>query len=175
MRPALLSAVLAAGAAWGNGSTYSVEAPSSVAGGAVAGALVAGVVVWQSSSHGSRATGAAFGTCARDSDCTSGNMCEPTRGECVRRDSAAVSQRRDAIALWLRDRVVEVREELALGRGPVIGTLANAAAVPAPTLGRALRANRAELLKLIGDGSDVTWSARFLHRVEELAAAPQRS
>ena len=68
----------------------------------------------------------------------------------------------------LRQSVVELREELALGRGPVIQGLAAAQGVPDRALGPVLRAHRAELVALMGDGSDPAWSARFLARVEAL-------
>jgi hypothetical protein len=46
--------------------------------------------------------------------------------------------------------------------------LASVHRVSPVALGRALRAHRAELAGLIGDGADAAWADRFLRRVEEL-------
>jgi hypothetical protein len=38
--------------------------------------------------------------------------------------------------------------------------------VPAAALGRVLRAHRAELIDLMGDGSDPAWTSRFLFTLD---------
>lgn len=107
--------------------------------------------------------------CASSRDCADTYQCSAQ--QCVRRDDPKSSQRQEATRLFLEARVVELREELALGRGPLIDGLAASAAVPAGALGQTLRAHRAQLVALIGDASDPTWAARFLAQVDALAAA----
>lgn len=110
------------------------------------------------------------GKCGLDADCAEGLVC--SYAICVTQPPSPPSSslRRRASELYLRARVVELREELALGRGPVINGLAQAEGVPAKELGRALRQHRSELVTLIGDSSDPAWSAKFLTRLEALCA-----
>lgn len=103
--------------------------------------------------------------CVSDSECRSSQTC--SNGQCATIPPAPSSSlRRQGSELYLRERSVELREELALGRGPVINALANMEGVPAQALGRALREHRAELAQLMGDGPG--WSAKFLTRVDAL-------
>ena len=107
-------------------------------------------------------------SCSSDAQCGAGQVCGA--GACIAAPPLpdATSMRRRGSELYLRERAVELREELALGRGPLITGLANAQGVPARELGRTLREHRAELVALIGDGSDTQWSAKFLSRVDTL-------
>lgn len=107
------------------------------------------------------------GRCGQDSDCASGLVCRASY--CAIPEQVRLKD--EATHVFLAARAVELREELLLGKGPVIATLANVTAVPAPKLGQTLRAHRTELIALIGDGSDPHWSARFMKRVNVLVAA----
>jgi hypothetical protein len=103
--------------------------------------------------------------CESESECSLSQTC--SNGQCVSIPPAPSSSlRRRGSELYLRERAVELREELALGQGPVINGLANVEGVPAKKLGRALREHRAELARLMGEGPD--WPARFLTRVDAL-------
>ncbi len=104
------------------------------------------------------------GRCGQDTDCAQGLVCRSSY--CAVPEQ--VQLRRQAVQVYLAARVVELREELVFGRGPIISTLAGVTAVPAPRLGQTLRAHRRELVSLIGDGSDAGWSNRFLQRVDAL-------
>ncbi len=112
--------------------------------------------------------------CESDHDCHSSSQCAQKR--CVSRPAAGTSPatptslRRQGAELYLRARRVQLREELALGRGPMINVLARVEQVPAQQLGRTLREHHAELSALIGDEADPKWSTRFLARVDELCA-----
>jgi len=76
--------------------------------------------------------------------------------------------------LYLRERLVELREDLATGSGPVIATLANVQRVPVAALGRVLRAHRAELAPLLNaPGPD--WAGEFLLKVEQLLGERNRA
>lgn len=103
--------------------------------------------------------------CQSDAECRLSQTC--SSGQCVSTPPAPSSSlRRQGSELYLRERAVELREELALGQGPVINGLANVEGVSAKKLGRALREHRAELALLIGAGPE--WSAKFLTRVDAL-------
>jgi len=134
------------------------------------------------------ATGSGKGAEATRTDCTLASDCHPayecSAGRCITRPFVSsppppesepppppppqTSMRRQGSELLVRDRVVELREELALGRGPVISYLARIEGVPPEKLGRALREHRAELLGLIGAADGSAWAGQFLNRVEQL-------
>jgi hypothetical protein len=107
---------------------------------------------------------------ASHAECQRGGEC-PTPTECREGEHCPVrppTLLRQGAELVVRDRVVELRQELALGRGPVIATLATTQGLSAAELGRTLREHRVELAALIGDASDAQWPTRFLDRVERL-------
>ena len=107
--------------------------------------------------------------CSTDAQCYQGQSC--ISGQCISPPPPpppGASLRRRGSELFLRDRTVQLRQDLALGEGPVIATLAEMNGVSARLLGRAMRARRAELVTLMGDGRDVTWTRRFLVEVEAL-------
>jgi hypothetical protein len=105
--------------------------------------------------------------CETPADCGAGKTC--ASGRCAAEPPLPpTSLRRQGSELYVRERVVELREELALGQGPVINGLANVEGVSAKKLGRALREHRAELVALIGDGSGDAWASKFVTRVEQL-------
>jgi hypothetical protein len=102
--------------------------------------------------------------CTSDAQCGPGMVCEA--GQCAPPPSPPMLRR--GRELFLRERVVQLRQDLAFGAGPVITMLASVHQVSPVALGRTLRAHRAELAGLIGDGADASWADRFLRRVEEL-------
>ena len=160
----LAAMLLAASSAHAQGSTWSPKSPLELGVGLVAASVSA---TTYGLTQAQRAK-SADAQCASHRDCADTYQCSAHR--CVRRDDPKATQQRDATRLFLEARVVELREELALGRGPVIAGLAAAAEVPAAKLGLAMRAHRAELVALIGDGSDPGWAARFLQQVDALGA-----
>ena len=104
--------------------------------------------------------------CASDLQCLQGERC--VNGQCLTPPPTPPSsslQRRGS-ELYLRERSMQLRQDLALGEGPVIATLAALKGVSPGALGRAMRARRAELVAVVGDGSDPTWPARLLVEVE---------
>ncbi len=157
-----------------------VHAFASSGGEAVGSLLVSSIEI---SCRVSTAASAANGTSrSADStarDCSVSSDCHPAyectaMGRCVTRSLEAApasqtSMRRQGTELLVRNRVVELREELALGRGPVISHLARAEGVPAEKLGRVLREHRAELLTLIGAADGSAWAGQFMNRVEQLS------
>ncbi len=120
--------------------------------------------------------------CSSERVCVEGQVC--VNGECelappppppvlLQREAApeprlAELQRRST-QVYLREHASQLRQDVALGAGPVISTLSSVEQVPAVKLGRVLRAHHAELLALIGDGADEKWPERFLQRVTELS------
>lgn len=145
-------------------STWTPQTPTEAIVGV--GVALVGTSVWGSahaSSEGtSRRSSGLDRSCHDDGDCADTTRCE--RQQCVRRGAVAATQRDDAARLFLRSRAVALREELALGRGPVLAAVAGEAAGPA------LKAHRAELVALIGDGSDPAWPDRFLARAAALVS-----
>lgn len=107
--------------------------------------------------------------CEDDGQCAAGQRCVNTQCLSPPPMPPSSSLQRWGTELFLTSRAVQLREDLALGEGPVISTLAAIQRVPASTLGRQLRARRAELIKLVGDGSDELWASRFLLEVEALS------
>lgn len=99
--------------------------------------------------------------CTVNEQCGPGFVC--LNGACVTPPTL-----RRGTELFLRQRVVQLRQELTFGEGPVITALASFHHVSPTELGRTLRSHRAELTTLMGDGSDDAWAGRFLRRVEEL-------
>jgi hypothetical protein len=80
-----------------------------------------------------------------------------------------------ASELYVRERSVQLREELALGRGPAIDGLAGLGQAKASKLGPVLRTHRAELVALMGPVSDTQWAPKFLRRVEQLSRECDRT
>jgi hypothetical protein len=120
--------------------------------------------------------------CAPGQSCGNGHCLSPppllplpglgeARGE--KKTSSLISLQRRGAEVYLRERAVQLRQDLALGEGPVISMLALDHRVPAPQLGRTLRTHRAELAALMDD-TDATWPARFLERLDALCARPVR-
>jgi Cys-rich repeat protein len=113
--------------------------------------------------------------CSTDAHCYQGQSC--INGQCINPPPPpppGASLWRRGSEFFLRDRTVQLRQDLALGEGPVIATLAELHGVSARLLGRAMRAHRAELVALMGDGKDVTWTRRFLLEVEALCEQQAR-
>lgn len=104
--------------------------------------------------------------CESDVHCMQGQRC--VNGECLTPPPTPPSSslQRKGSELYLRERAVQLRQDLALGEGPVIATLATLKGVSPAALGRAMRARRAALVAVMGDGSDPSWPARFLVEVE---------
>jgi len=112
-------------------------------------------------------------SCTTDAECGQGQSC--VSGQCSLPPPpppppppSVLLQR--GSELFLRGRTVQLRQDLALGEGPVISTLAVMERVSPVALGRVMRAHRAELVELMGDSSDTSWVPRFLRRVEALNA-----
>ena len=112
--------------------------------------------------------------CDSAAQCAPGQSC--SNGQCLSPPPPPPSSSlwRRGSELYLRGRTVQLREDLALGEGPVIATLAVVRGLPAAALGRALRAHRAALVKVMGDGTDATWPSRFLLELEVLCADSPR-
>lgn len=98
--------------------------------------------------------------CAQGQSCVSGQCLSPPPSP------PSSSLQRKGEELYVRERAVQLRQDLALGEGPVISTLASLQGVSPATLGRAMRAHRAALVAVMGDGSDPTWPRRFLLELE---------
>lgn len=118
--------------------------------------------------------------CTSDEHCMQGQSC--VNGTCMSPPPfppPSSSLERRGTELYLRERAAQLREDVALGGGPVLASLALEHKVTVRKLGLILRANRAELRHLVGDRADTTWPARFLDRVEQLLspklAATQRA
>ena len=143
------------------------------------------------SSKGRAATREAPDTCRTQADCPADFICYrfETSGErhCSKQATREAEPPKSAAAtddptlrasselirrgaeLFLRERVVQLREELALGKGPVITALAAARGESAVKLGRTLRAHRAQLVEVISDASGSDWAGEFLRRVDLLS------
>lgn len=106
---------------------------------------------------------------SRPGKCPPGKLCELSSRSGAPPPSSIEGQ---AFERYVGQSAVRLREELALGKGPVINAIARTQGVPAPTLGRTLRAHREELVALMGDGRTDDWAGRFLARVEELGLPP---
>lgn len=110
--------------------------------------------------------------CTVDGDCTAGYVCWDRHCRLAQERTTLPSptaQNDEALQLFVRVRAVELREELALGQGPVL------AAVAGPTAGATLKLHRAELLALMGDGTALDWPGRFVDRARALARLEQCS
>ena len=107
--------------------------------------------------------------CSSDAQCQPGQSC--SNGNCLSLPPSPPSSslQRRGRELYLRERVVQLKQDLALGEGPVISTLASLQGVPSSALGKVLRAHRAEVMELIGDGVDPTWPSRILIRIDAFA------
>lgn len=107
--------------------------------------------------------------CESDAQCAPGQRCVSTQCLSPPPMPPSSSLPRRGTELYLKGRSVQLREDLALGQGPVISTLAAIEGVPAAQLGRQLRAHRAELIKVIGEGRDERWAGKFLTEVEAIS------
>jgi hypothetical protein len=87
----------------------------------------------------------------------------------------ASSLERRGTEVYVRERAAQLRQDVALGEGPVLASLALERKVTARKLGLILRANRVELRALVGGATDTTWPARFLDRVDQLLATSGRA
>ena len=76
--------------------------------------------------------------------------------------------------MYLRERAVQLRQDLARGEGPVISMLAVELKVAPAKLGRTMRAHRAVLAALVGDGADTEWPKRFLGQLDALCSPSVR-
>jgi|GEM_PF-5171118 hypothetical protein len=105
--------------------------------------------------------------CESDQQCAPGYSC--ISGQCASvPPPPGASLLRRGSEVYVRERAVQLRQDLALGDGPTIAVLAKVQSVAPATLGKLLRAHRTELVALMGDGKDPAWPARFLDRVEAL-------
>ena len=112
--------------------------------------------------------------CSSDVQCLQGQSC--VNGRCLTPPPfpPSSSLERRGTEVSLRERAVQLRQDLALGDGPVLASLALQHKVTVRKLGLLIRANRDEFRALVGDLTDDTWPARFLERVDQLLA-PRRS
>ncbi len=110
--------------------------------------------------------------CVSTDQCPQGQSC--TNGQCLSPPPPPPSSSlwKRGSELYLRQRIVQLRQDLALGEGPVISTLATTQGVSTAKLGRAMRAHRSELIAVMGDGSDPRWTSRFLVQLEALCVNP---
>ncbi len=108
--------------------------------------------------------------CADDLACAEGFECW---GRQCRATTRELSDRRALMTMHLKSRANELREELAVGQGPVVRSLARFSDQTERTVGRTLRDNRGEMLAVLGDGSDPTWPERFLVQLEQLCPRPR--
>lgn len=100
--------------------------------------------------------------CVSPDQCPQGQPC--VNGRCLPPPSSSLWKR--GSELYLRERAVQLRQDLALGEGPVLATLATLQGVSAAELGRAMRGRRAALMQVIGDATDPRWPSRFLEELE---------
>ncbi|MBL8953811.1 MAG: hypothetical protein JNK82_23750 [Myxococcaceae bacterium] len=84
-------------------------------------------------------------------------------------------ERQKATELYLRAHAAQLKQDVALGDGPIVAALSVTEHLPRAALGRVLRANHRELLKLIGDDCDEEWAGTFLRRVTELSRGSRRT
>lgn len=103
--------------------------------------------------------------CSTNAQCPADLVC--TDGACTPVPPPAILRR--GTERLLQERATQLKEDLALGQGPVLAVLAASRGVTPKALGRALRAHRAELDALVGDDRDPAWPARFLERIDALA------
>jgi hypothetical protein len=102
--------------------------------------------------------------------CGPGQSC--VGGQCMSPPPSPPSSsiQRRGTEVYLRERSAQLRQDLALGEGPVISNLALQHQVTPRKLGLIMRAHRAELSGLVGDGADTAWPGRFLEKVDQLLA-----
>jgi hypothetical protein len=106
--------------------------------------------------------------CSSDDVCDDAESC--VNGTCEKpAEEPPMMLERKGPELYLRGHAAQLRQDVALGDGPVIAVLSATQHVPRTTLGRVMRANHRELLKLIGDDSDEKWPGAFLRRLNELS------
>lgn len=100
--------------------------------------------------------------CQHSAHCTDGEQC--LEGLCV----PPSSLRERGLELQLRARATELREELALGEGPLLTALAAHYEVDARRFGRVARAHRDELVAVMN--ADRAWPRRWVQQLPRLAA-----
>jgi hypothetical protein len=106
------------------------------------------------------------GRCVNDLDCA--GWC--VQGRCSAsppRSSIDASMQRRATEVYLRDRGVQLRQDLALGEGPVVTALAATLGVSATKLGKLMRSHRELLAATLGGAN---WPTRFLDQLETLSS-----
>jgi hypothetical protein len=106
--------------------------------------------------------------CSTDAQCAEGQSC--MNGFCMSPPPPPSSLSRTASELFVRHSLPQLRQDLALGEGPVINTLALSHGVSSKELGKLMRAHRGELARMLGDVDDVKWPKRFLARIDLLVA-----
>ena len=107
--------------------------------------------------------------CSDEVPCGGRQSC--VKGRCVSPPPPESSLERRRLELVVRQHERQLRQDLALGEGPVINELAAFRRVSPRELGRLMRANQRSLSQTLGDGPDATWPARFLERVDELTVS----
>ena len=112
--------------------------------------------------------------CETWQQCGPGQSC--VSGQCMSPPPSPPSSslQRRGTEVYLRERAAQLRQDLALGEGPVLTNLALQHEVTPRKLGLIMRAHQAELTRLVGDGADTGWPGRFLEKVEQLLA-PKRA
>jgi Cys-rich repeat protein len=107
--------------------------------------------------------------CTADAQCGEGQSC--MSGYCMSAPPPPSSLLQRATELYVRENAAQLRQDLALGEGPVIATLARWRRVSAKELGKLMRAHRESLTPMLGDRSDTKWAARFLEQLVVLQRA----
>lgn len=104
--------------------------------------------------------------CTSNAQCAEGQNC--LNGFCMSPPPAPSSLLLRSSELYVRVNVAQLEQDLALGEGPVISTLARLQKISPKELGKLMRANRAELSAMLGDRADTTWPKRFFERLDQL-------
>lgn len=112
--------------------------------------------------------------CSSEVQCAPGQSCVSGRCMSPPPSPPSTSLQRRGLEVYLRERGAQLRQDLALGEGPVLSHLALEQQVTPRKLGLIMRANRVGLGGLVGDGGDTAWPARFLEKLDQLLA-PQRA
>lgn len=107
--------------------------------------------------------------CSGDVQCYQGQSC--VNGRCMSPPPSPPStelMKRRGTEIYLRERGPQLRQDLALGEGPVLTTIALERQLSTRKLASLIKAHRAEFTGLVGDGSDTTWPRRFLEKIDQL-------
>lgn len=110
--------------------------------------------------------------CSAEVSCAEGQSC--MNGFCMSPPPPPSSLLRKGTEVYVRMNVRQLKQDLALGEGPVISTLARFRGVSAKELGPLMRAHRGELAQTLGDPADNSWPGRFLSRLDALSSSTQR-